>query len=200
MPRGMGLAVSYVGFRGIHLWQVREGNPIPATDIVNGSPAWFPYLCSGVASALPCPAPVATVPNSAYRRINPGYASVILIKTSADSWYNSLQLVLKKRLSRGLEFQSAYTWSKSLDTTQGQSYFADCTDQAELEGTSPLNSRIDKGPSCFDLRHNWHLNLLYHIQNIRSDRFAAKLLLGWCMGNNVTSLYIYLITPLGILY
>jgi len=42
LPMGMGLAVSYVGFRGIHLWQVREGNPIPPTDIVNGSPAWVP--------------------------------------------------------------------------------------------------------------------------------------------------------------
>src|SRR6266516_3258979 len=187
MPLGIGLAVSYVGFRGIHLWQVREGNPIPPTDIINSSPAWLPYLCSGVASAVPCPPAVATVPNPAYRRINPGYASVILIKTLADSWYNSLQMVLKKRLSRGLEFQSTYTWSKSLDATQGQSYFADCTDQAELEGTSPLNSRLDKGPSCFDLRHNWHLNFLYYFPNINSDRLAAKLLRGWWVGNIVTA-------------
>src|SRR5437867_3584972 len=196
LPMGMGLAVSYVGFRGIHLWQVREGNPIPPTDIVNGSPAWFPYLCGGVASAVPCGAPVATVANPAYRRLNPGYASVIYIKTSADSWYNSLQMVLKKRLSRGLEFQSAYTWSKSLDTTQGQSYFADCTDQAELEGTSPLNSRIDKGPSCFDLRHNWHANLLYHIPNISSDRLPAKFLRGWWVGNIVTARTGFPFTPL----
>src|SRR5438552_7154794 len=196
LPLGMGLAVSYVGFRGIHLWQVREGNPIPPTDIVNGSPAWFPYLCGGVASPVSCAAPVATVANPAYRRLNPGYASVIYIKTSADSWYNSLQMVLKKRLSRGLEFQSAYTWSKSLDTTQCQSYFADCTDQAELEGTSPLNSRIDKGPSCFDLRHNWHVNLLYHIPNINSDRLPAKFLRGWWVGNIVTARTGFPFTPL----
>src|SRR3989449_5592731 len=196
MPLGMGLAVSYVGFRGIHLWQVREGNPISPTDIVNGSPAWFPYLCAGVASALPCSASVATAPNPAYHRANPGYASVILIKTSADSWYNSLQVVLKKRLSRGLEFQSAYTWSKSLDTTQGQSYFADCTDQGGLEGTSPFNSRLDKGPSCFDLRHNWHLNFLYHIPNISSDRLPAKFLRGWWVGNIVTARTGFPFTPL----
>src|SRR5436309_1865 len=196
MPLGIGLAVSYAGFRGIHLWQVREGNPIPPTGTINGSPAWLPYLCGGVASAISCPAPVATVPNPAYHRINPGYASVILVKTLGDSWYNSLQMVLKKRLSRGLEFQSAYTWSKSLDTTQGQLYFADCTDQAELEGTSPLNSRIDKGPSCFDLRHNWHLNLLYHIPTINSDRLAAKFLRGWWVGNIVTVRSGFPFTPL----
>src|SRR5437667_82074 len=110
--------------------------------------------------------------------------------------YNLLQLVLKKRLSRGLEFQSAYTWSQSLDTTQGQSYFADCTDQAELEGTSPLNSRLDKGPSCFDLRHNWHLNLLYHFPNINSDRLPAKFLRGWWVGNIVTARSGFPFTPL----
>jgi len=196
MPRGVGLAVSYVGFRGIHLWQVREGNPIPPTDIINGSPAWLPYLCGGVASAVPCFAPVATVANPAYHRLNPGYASVILIKTSADSWYNSLQVVLKKRLSRGLEFQSAYTWSKSLDTTQGQLYFADCTDQAELEGTSPFNARMDKGPSCFDVRHNWHMNMLYHIPSINSDRLAAKFLRGWWVGNIITARTGFPFTPL----
>ncbi len=51
MPLGVGLAVSYVGFRGIHLWQVREGNPIPPTDIVNGSSGWFPYLPAMPASS-----------------------------------------------------------------------------------------------------------------------------------------------------
>jgi len=145
---------------------------------------------------VPCAASVTSVPNPAYHRINPGYASVILVKTLGDSWYNSLQMVLKKRLSHGLEFQSAYTWSKSLDTTQGQLYFADCTDQAELEGTSPLNSRIDKGPSCFDLRHNWHLNLLYHIPNISSDRLPAKFLRGWWVGNIVTARTGFPFTPL----
>src|SRR5438046_10298347 len=106
MPRGVGLAVSYVGFRGIHLWQVREGNPIPPTDIINGSPAWLPYLCSGVASAVPCPPVVATVPNPAYRRINPGYACVIVIKPFADSWYNSIQLGLNKQLCPGFASHS----------------------------------------------------------------------------------------------
>ena len=182
LPLGMGLSVSYVGFRGIHLWQNREGNPIPPTDIINGSPAWLPYLCAGVASALPCPAGVASAPNPNYHRINPGYASFTFYKTVGDSWYNSLQVALKKRLSHGLEFQSNYTWSKSLDTTQGQ-IGGECADPAQLVGGSPLDLRMDKGPSCFDLRHNWHLNMLYHIPNLNSDGLAAKFLRGWWVGN-----------------
>jgi hypothetical protein len=193
MPFGTGLAVSYVGFRGLHLWQVREGNPILPTNFVSGAPAWFPFLCGGVPSAATC---AGGVPNPAYQRVNPNYASYIQITTAGDSWYNSLQVVLNKRLSHGLQFQSAYTWSKSLDTTQGQSYFADCADTAELQGLSPLNTRLDKGPSCFDLRHNWHLNLLYHFPNLKSDNFAAKFLHGWWVGNIATAQSGFPFTPL----
>ena len=182
LPFGLGLAVSYVGYRGIHLWQNREGNPIIPTGVINGSPVWQPYLCAGVASTVPCATGVPQVPNPNYHRINPGYATFNSQKTLGNSWYNSLQLQLKKRLSHGLEFQSAYTWSHSTDTTQGNSS-NDCSDPAMPQGISPLDARLDKGPSCFDLRHNWHLNMLYHIPDIKSDRFAAKFLRGWWVGN-----------------
>src|SRR5579883_1068619 len=36
-----------------------------------------------------------------------------------DSWYNSLQLTAYKRFSHGLQFDFAFTWSKSEDTFQG---------------------------------------------------------------------------------
>jgi hypothetical protein len=36
-----------------------------------------------------------------------------------DSWYNSLQLTADKRFSRGLQFNLAFTWSKSEDTFGG---------------------------------------------------------------------------------
>lgn len=36
-----------------------------------------------------------------------------------DPWYNSLQLTANKRFSDGLQFDFAFTWSKSLDTFQG---------------------------------------------------------------------------------
>jgi len=192
LPSGMALAVSYVGLRGLDLWQVREGNPVVPTT-VNGATGWFPFLCGGVASVATCTGAVA---NPAYQRINPAYASFIDVATGADSWYNSLQVHLNKRLGHGLEFQSAYTWSKSLDTTQGQLYQADCAATGELQGASPLSPQLDKGPSCFDLRHNWHLNLLYHVPNINSNNFGAKFLRGWWVGGIVTAQTGFPFTPL----
>jgi hypothetical protein len=187
LPGQMALAVSYVGYRGIHLWQVREGNPIPATNTVNGAPAWYPYLCNGVAQADNiCSVPVTN--NPAYQTINPAYASVIRTGTWGDAWYNSLQVNVMKRLSHGLEFQSAYTWSKTLDTAQGQLYASDCESVAELYPSNPSDARTwDKGPSCYDVTHNWHLNVLYHFPNINSTNWAAKLANGWWVGNIVSA-------------
>lgn len=195
IPFGIGLSVSYVGNRGIHLWQVKEGNPI-LPSYVNGVATWSPYLCNGVPSVVICPQGQQQQPNPIYRRIKPGYASVITTKTDGDSWYNSLQLHLNKRLSRGLEFQSAYTWSKALDTTQGQLYASDCADAGLLHGATPWDRRLDKGPTCYDLRHNWHFNLLYHIPDLASGGVFAKLVNGWWVGNIVTAQSGYAFTPL----
>jgi len=192
LPGGLGLAVSYVGNRGIHLWQVQEGNPI-LPQIVSGVPNWFPYLCGGVLSAVNC---AGAVNNPAYQRINPAYASVITTGTVGDSWYNALQVNLIKRLSKGLEFQSAYTWSKALDDSQGQLYASDCAATGGLYATAPYNERLDKGPACFDLAHVWHLNLLYHIPDIKSDNWAAGLLRGWWVGNIVSAQTGFPFTPL----
>ena len=41
---------------------------------------------------------------------------------------------------------------------------------------------FDKGPACSDVTHNVRVNVLYHIPNIKSDNFAAKLEHGWWAG------------------
>jgi hypothetical protein len=107
-----------------------------------------------------------------------------------------LQVVVNKRLSRGLQFQSAYTWSKSLDTTQGQMYASDCGASGGLQALNPFNQAYDKGPSCFDATQNWHFNLLYHVPNIKSDKLIVnKVLNGWWLGNIVTIQSGYPFTP-----
>ncbi|OFW29148.1 MAG: hypothetical protein A3J28_08210 [Acidobacteria bacterium RIFCSPLOWO2_12_FULL_60_22] len=195
IPFGIGLSVSYVGNRGLHLWQVKEGNPI-LPNMTSGVATWSPYLCNGALAVVPCAAGQQQQLNPAYRRIKPGYASVITTKTDGDSWYNSLQVNLTKRLSRGLEFQSAYTWSKALDTTQGQLYASDCADAGLLHGSSPWNRGIDKGPTCYDLRQNWHFNVLYHIPDLASGGVLAKLVNGWWVGNILSAQTGYPFTPL----
>ena len=196
LPKGIGLAVSYVGLQGRNLWATREANPEEPT-IVGGLDAWYPITCNGVLSGLTkCPSGQTQAANASYHRINPAWSSAIFTGTTSQSWYNSLQVVVNKRLSHGLEFQNSYTYSRALDTTQGQMYASDCGATGGLQAIDPFNPQYDKGPSCFDATHNLHFNLLYHMPNWKFDNiFASKFLNGWWLGNIVTVQTGYPFTP-----
>ena len=92
--------------------------------------------------------------------------STINIATAADSDYNGLQVVINKRVSHGLEFQVAYTYSKVMDDTQGQANVADCFTSFGLQGTYPLDQHIDRGPACFDSTNNLEASAVYHFPAI----------------------------------
>ena len=187
IPFGMGLTVSYVGSRGINLWTGEEGNPVVPDHFVNGAPIY--NTTTGLAqcqlNALIPGVNQNFKPNAAPCRINPYWGSFEEYTTAGDSWYNSLQVVVNKRVSRGLSFQAAYTLSKALDTTQGQMFGDDCATSAI--GQNPANLRLDKAVSCFDVPNSVHFNILYHLPNAtKSNGFFSKLTNGWWMSSLVT--------------
>jgi Carboxypeptidase regulatory-like domain/TonB dependent receptor len=177
LPGGVVLSVAYVGSRGAHLWQEKEGNPAIPTAVANGIDYWSTQVpaCASAVGTGTC-------------RVNPSFASMQLDSTTGDSWYNSLQTVVTKRLSRGLEFQGSYTWSHSLDAVSGQLSGTDCLSSGMDHNIDPNNSRTgnDFGPSCFDLRHNLRFNLLYHLPAFKSEGLLAQATNGWWVGNIVS--------------
>jgi hypothetical protein len=179
LPGNMALGVAYVGTRGIHLFTVKESNPtLPTSTGPCGDPA---SLCvNGVVQFWDVNSPK-------YNFVNPNMPSTIFITTAADSYYNGLQVVLSKRVGHGLEFQSSYTFSKILDTTQGQANVADCSAAAGLMGVDPLHPKVDKGPACFNVPHNWQFSMLYKFPALKADnKFLSTLANGWSMGNIVS--------------
>jgi hypothetical protein len=195
LPGGLGLSVSYVGLRGIHIWTNREGNPVRMglTPGVNGTPANVytatingqEYFSAGVVSCA------NVVPSC---RMNPNFDAMQFVQTTGDSYYNSLQVVVNKRLGHGLELQSAYTYAQNLDTTQANMDGNDCG-SGGATGFDPLNPQNDKGPSCSDVRHNWRFNFLYHPPSLKSNGFASKILNGWLVGNIFAAQTGYPFTP-----
>ncbi len=173
-PGRIAVSVGYVGSRGEHLWQAREENPVIPTSVTNEIAFWQP-LPGGALGP----------------RINPFWGGVTAITTGGDSWYNSLQVQVTKQMARGLQFQAAYTFSKALDTTQGQVQGPDPT----TDSTDALFPRHDRGPTGFDVTHNLRFNMLYHFPNIKSENFAAKILHGWWMANVVAVQSGYPFTP-----
>jgi len=179
LPWNMVIGVAYVGNHGVHLPMVRDGNPIPPTSFGPcGDPA---SVCVG--------GQVPFWDNSApnYTNLNPNFGSDINVATAATSRYNALQVVLQKQTSHGLELEAAYTRSRVTDQTQGQSNVQDCITSGGLLGTYPLNTSVDQGPACFNIKNNWEINVLYHLPEfVKSNGILSKATNGWFISSIVS--------------
>ena len=100
----------------------------------------------------------------------PIFTSIFAEDTVASSAYNALETMLEKRFSYGLQFQAAYTFSKSLD--QGSTF---------EESLDPFNFKASRGLSLFNsaqrfvISYDWELPLPQH------QGFAGKLLNDWAI-------------------
>ncbi len=175
LRRDLVLSAGYVGSRGTNLETRYQADIRTDFQIVNGQ-KFFPILPPG--------APATT--------LNPNFNSITYEDYSADSYYHALQINLTKRFSAGLQFQTAYTLSKSIDT-------ASATETVFLNGSNgggrqdPFNSRAERALSDFDTRHNFIANFLYDLPFGKGRRFggnlagvAATLIGGWSTGGIVT--------------
>jgi hypothetical protein len=158
LPWGVGLTVGYAGSRGIHIFNRIDANECVPTATVNGLNNW-----ANVANK--------TCPNL---RIHTAWNTLTLATTSSSSWYNSLQIVATKQLSKGLQFQGSYTWSRNLDEGSGQQGADNST-----ASTDPANPRLDYAPAAYDIAHNFRFNAIYHLPGISSGHFFSVLANGW---------------------
>ena len=103
-------------------------------------------------------------------------------QSSSNSDYNSLQLSVTKRFSRGLQFLSAYTYGKSNDYYSGgtiNELFAVPGDQ--------FNWQTNYGPSDFDRRHRFVTSFVYDVPKLVSDSNSARVVLNnWQLNGIVT--------------
>ena len=158
LPLDMAATIAYGGSRGINLVQVKEGKPTVPRILPDGRQFW-----------------TGNEP-----RTNPFWNEMTLMTAGGNSWYNSLQFGVTKRLSNGLQFQSSYTWSKLMDETQGQ-LPADNNNSSPAYGVDPTHREADRGLASFDLAHNWRLNAIYRLPGLTSARTLGKVLNGWWM-------------------
>lgn len=106
----------------------------------------------------------------------PVFSSIFAQNTEAASNYNSLQASLEKRFSHGLQFQVAYTWSKSIDNA---SSFENIV--------KPICDRCNRSLSLFDARHRVVISYLWNLPVPQFEGAKSKLLNGWAI-SGITSL------------
>ncbi|HZN11327.1 MAG TPA: hypothetical protein VFC61_06610, partial [Blastocatellia bacterium] len=101
----------------------------------------------------------------------PFLGPITAIQADASSTYHALQLQLNQRLTRGLQFTAAYTWSHAID---------EVSDIFDLAGarTLPQDSfdrSAERGDANFDLRHRFVASFIWDLPLWAQSRLLG----GW---------------------
>jgi len=98
----------------------------------------------------------------------PVFTDIFAEDTIANSNYNALEMMLQKRFSRGLQFQAAYTFSKSID------------DGSTFEETlDPFNFRASRGLSIFNSKQRFVISYDWELPTRKYSGFTGRVLDDW---------------------
>jgi hypothetical protein len=159
--------------QGLHLpYNAESGGPkfIPGGTVVGANgitlvglrPYSSPY-CRPL-TGIDCPADGVPV-----------FGSIFAQDTVGSSNYNSLQVLLQKQMSRGLQFQAAYTFSKSIDSASSFESIVNYID--------PRKSR---SLSAFDARHRFVFSPYWELPIPKHEGFLGKAVNGWAVSGIIT--------------
>jgi hypothetical protein len=179
LPFDMSLSVAYAGSKGLNLMSRRDVNPAIPQGVPDASgncvarPTGQSIDLTSMVSGNATACWLAGDP-----RINPNWASIMLQTNGAFSVYNALEVEVTKRLSKGLQFQSAYTWSKLMDNGQAEAPAE--VDNGPVYPVDAFHPKLDYALSLYDSPQNWRFNALYQLPKLAgSSGFIAKAVNGW---------------------
>jgi len=162
-------SLGYVGSIGRHEEGSYNINPAGQPTPVNGS-------FNPVAQAAGCTDfTLASCAPSTFQ-FNPlVYGQIGVFATGFNSNFNSLQATIKRQMANGLQFQAAYTWSRSFDYT---SNFENSGFNGP--GFNPWNFRQNYGPSANDAPQRLVVNYVYTLPIYRLTGHRLRMLTdGW---------------------
>jgi hypothetical protein len=163
LSKNLLLEAAYVGSRGINL--IRDIAINQARLASPQNPIFNPVTGEVITTNTPA--------NVARRAPFQGVAvgNFLQIQSTAQSSYNSMQISLTRRLSKGLQFLASYTYGKSLDNASGGSdSTGEARDTINIAGDQ-TNNRANRGVSDFDRTHRFAFSYLYDLPR---PGFAAR--------------------------
>ncbi len=137
---GMVIQAAYVGSHGTNLSYPADINQVPTNLLAQSA-------------AAPNTAAQAFRPYPQFTQINGDTFDAI-------SWYNSAQFSFSKRMSRGLQFDANYTWSRLLDEQDSSGWGSRDGGQVYQNAHNP---RANYGPSNFDIPHMFKGDFTYQL-------------------------------------
>ncbi|HEY4364189.1 MAG TPA: carboxypeptidase regulatory-like domain-containing protein [Bryobacteraceae bacterium] len=165
------LEVRYLGTRGVHLVTQTELNRLAAVTPSNALPTYLQRPSQATLDSL-----TSTLAQLKLIPINPlapyGFTNTITTyEPNGNSFYHGLAMELKKRMSRNVLFQAAYTWSHAMD---------DSTAEINTTALSPRrpqdfsNLASEWATSALDRRHRVAITWLYQTPWFSKDKNWMK--------------------------
>jgi hypothetical protein len=161
----MSLNVGYVGQKGTHLVDPREGNQALVPSATN------------------------LQANRPLNGVLPLVTSISYTDSSATMSYNALQASLRKRYGSGIEFLASYTVSKTMSDNLGY-YGSGGVDAQSAYWQNAYDRHGDYGPAFFDALHNFAFSGSYDLPfgkgrsyGANWNRFIDSALGGWIVGS-----------------
>jgi hypothetical protein len=153
------LQMSYIGSAGTNLALTENWDAVPVNTI-------------GYAAALKY-APF------------PAFQQIKAVQNGGISHYNAISVAVLRRFSRGVQFQSSYTFGRNLTDAQGYAPTAFAGENGGYQ-ESESNPRLDYGNVAFTRRHRFLTTGLYQLPFGRNRAYLAstnpfvdRLISGW---------------------
>ena len=157
LPGAIVAELGYMGSRGVNLPFYGDPNTTPSE-----------YGPDGVKRL---------VPGAGLRY--PSWGRIRTRSTGAESEYHGLTVGVQKRLTRGVQFQGNYTYSRSTDTWSGG--LQGSSDYLTGAGTAVdyWDIELERGLSSFDVPHNFVFNAVYLLPGNELTGWKRALGYGW---------------------
>jgi hypothetical protein len=179
----MVLQVAYVANHGVKLYSITDPNQADPSLVVQ-NPLYIPGDFDGtniIAEQMSRPY-TTNCPTSVVGGLGKGgpcypYLGFFnYLGNQSDSSYNSLQITLTKRYSKGLYLLAGYTYAHAIDTAGATSNLADVPQNS-------LDYANERGSGDYDIRHRFTFSATYEIPSKKS---FAQMLEGWQVTSLVT--------------
>ena len=152
------LTVGYVGSHGVHLLTGIESNP--PTPVIDSNGVYHFSNAAGVQNP----------------RENPNLGYFPTLRPISTSRYNALQASLNRRITRNVQAQVSYTWSRCTDDGAFGVTSFDGTSTATTPGNleNPFNQKIDHAACAQDIPQVLRINGLWALP-FKGNRLVS----GW---------------------
>lgn len=159
---GLSLRVGYVGSRAVHQPFRSEDADIVLPTLTPRGYMW--------------PSPVGSV-----TRLNPNAGRITAGFWGGRSYYDALQIQIKRKIGSASQVAGSYTWSKTIDTGSGSMVGDEYTNSIP----SPLffNLKLNRGLADFNVSHNLNVNYTWVLGSPTWKMgFGVWALGGWQLG------------------